>query len=329
MEINLEKLLNSLDELVTNLSKGGKNEQAKYFSNKIKQIKSSSEDPHNVDLILQELIACRAMAQYGNFSHIEEKYLDEVIDDAIACSAFNLNEMITAGAQLRKREIKDSTVKNQICPNLTFWQSVIKNCSFKDTDLSGIGFFEKCIVEDSVFEKVSFNSAALVSVAFRNCHFVNCDFRSVYFDTSVFENVIFEKCKIIDTEINPKNLKNVTYIGKLTDARFISRTPDTKLLVDFSNCKLDFVSFENCDLTHVKPPIDKNCIFIKDLKSKSVKALRELQSWPETSIKKVIVRRINYYSKQNEYIFNVNNFIEIEGKEVAKQFFKLLGYECV
>lgn len=239
----------------------------------------------------------------------------------------NFFQQLSEGEQIRNKEIKNCTINKLICPNLTFWKSTIKNCLFKNTDLSGIGFFEKCIIEDSIFEKVNFNSAAFASVTFLNCHFLNCDFRGVYFNTSVFENIIFENCKIIDTEINPSNLKNIIYIGKLIDARFISQIPNTKLLADFSNCKLDIVSFENCDLTQVKPPIDKNYIYIRDLKLKSIKALKELQSWPETSIKKIIIRRINYYSKQNEYILNVKNFIEIEGKEIAEQFFKILGYD--
>lgn len=232
---------------------------------------------------------------------------------------------LSTGEQLRNKEIKNWTINKLICPNLTFWKSTIKNCWFKNTDFSGIGFFENCIIEDSIFEKVNFHSAAFARVTLLNCHFFNCDFRGVYFNTSVFENVIFEKCQIKDTEINPSNLKNIIYIGKLVDARFISQKPQTKLLVDFSNCQLDFVSFENCDLTQVKPPNDKNYLYIEDLKLKSLKALTELRSLPETNIRKIIIRRINHYSRQNEYIFNVKNFIEIEGRAVAEQFFEILG----
>ncbi|BDR55733.1 hypothetical protein [Xylocopilactobacillus apis] len=82
--MNIERLLGSLNVLVAALDKGGKTAPANFFSDKIKQIQSSCDDPGELDSVLQELTSCRAMAQYGDFSSSEEKCLDTVIDDSIA-----------------------------------------------------------------------------------------------------------------------------------------------------------------------------------------------------------------------------------------------------
>lgn len=84
--MKVENLLVSLSELVTHLYEGGKDDSANFFSHKIKQINNSLEDKQKLDLIIQELMTCKAIAQYANFSLSEEKYLAKVIDDAIICS---------------------------------------------------------------------------------------------------------------------------------------------------------------------------------------------------------------------------------------------------
>lgn len=235
-------------------------------------------------------------------------------------------ESLNSGQQLRQKEMNSFILDGVFLAFRTIFYDVrLKNCHFKNIDF-GVLFSDNCLIENCIFEKVDFRSSALVSVKFINSRFVNCDFRGLDFKTGQFENVIFNKCKIIDIQIEPANLKNVTYTGKLLDVRFIAKRPQTKLLVDLSNCKLDFVSFENCDLTPTKLPQDKNYFYISDMKTRGQRALDELAYAPESEVKKVLTRRLKKFSQQNQYIFNIKNFIEIEGQDVAIEFFKLLGY---
>lgn len=79
MVMKTENLLNALDEIIIELKINGKKQSANFFFLRYKGIKDSSNGLEYV----KELATCRAMAQYANFSIVEERKLDKVVDCAI------------------------------------------------------------------------------------------------------------------------------------------------------------------------------------------------------------------------------------------------------
>lgn len=74
--MKIEILLNALDEMIVILNSSGKKESADFFSLKYSNIKNSQ----NPLKFIEELSKCRAMAQYANFSLVEENKLDSIIE---------------------------------------------------------------------------------------------------------------------------------------------------------------------------------------------------------------------------------------------------------
>ncbi|MGP0013748.1 MULTISPECIES: hypothetical protein [Pseudomonas] len=78
----LNALLTALDMLIAQLQKS-RNESAPFFIDKAAELRAAGD----IREALERLSTCRAMAQYGNFSYIEESQLEVVVDAAAACLA--------------------------------------------------------------------------------------------------------------------------------------------------------------------------------------------------------------------------------------------------
>lgn len=81
----MSELLKSLSEISAELRKTGKIESAEFFSSRGKIIGNPGSAPRAVKDAIQELVTCRAMAQYADFSLTEEHLLEMVVTDATAC----------------------------------------------------------------------------------------------------------------------------------------------------------------------------------------------------------------------------------------------------
>ncbi|WP_191490220.1 hypothetical protein [Pseudomonas sp. FEN] len=78
----LNVLSTELDTLIAQLQKS-RNESAQFFIDKAAELRAASDTRE----ALERLSTCRAMAQYGNFSHAEENQLEAVVDAAANCLA--------------------------------------------------------------------------------------------------------------------------------------------------------------------------------------------------------------------------------------------------
>ena len=73
-------LLNYIENLIAELILNNRHDTAQYFNNNCEMIRLNSEQS---DYAIEALTHIRAMAQYCNFSPIEEDLLDAVIIEAI------------------------------------------------------------------------------------------------------------------------------------------------------------------------------------------------------------------------------------------------------
>lgn len=69
----------ALDELILALKNTGKIGPADFFAKKSIEL----QEGFNADAAIEELSACSAIAQYGDFTFSEERLLEEVVEAAI------------------------------------------------------------------------------------------------------------------------------------------------------------------------------------------------------------------------------------------------------
>jgi len=81
----MSELLKSLRKISAELRKTEKIESAAFFSSRGEIIGDPGSAPRAVKDVIQELVTCRAMAQYADFSLTEERLLEMVVSDAMAC----------------------------------------------------------------------------------------------------------------------------------------------------------------------------------------------------------------------------------------------------
>ncbi|TKY81340.1 hypothetical protein R0L47_13035 [Pectobacterium polonicum] len=74
------ELIVSLENLIVELNKSGKNETANFFVEKLRLLTCLELSVDDKIKIIEELSRCRAMAQYANFTYYEESVLDDLIN---------------------------------------------------------------------------------------------------------------------------------------------------------------------------------------------------------------------------------------------------------
>ncbi|WP_203417388.1 MULTISPECIES: pentapeptide repeat-containing protein [Pseudomonas] len=212
-------------------------------------------------------------------------------------------------------KLKNSTLSYPIFDNC-----LLENCEFEKTDFSNSRFFNTTTVVQCTFSNVDFRATGLSDSRFENCTFLKCDFRQTALVDCHFSNCTFSQCKIIDNSLNAKKMTHVKFAGKLQEVSFISDQPNTPLLVDFELCKLDYVTFQNCDLESIVPPTDAQHIFFKDVSARAKKALDHLSSQPDSPINKLLKRRLQKLTTQRGALFNIKNLESYEGLEFSSLF---------
>jgi uncharacterized protein YjbI with pentapeptide repeats len=246
---------------------------------------------------------------------ISSKVLSSVSQDGLVLpkkTRFE-NELIS-GCKLKDAKLCDPI----------FDQCILENCDFEKADFSGSRFFNKTSLTRCSFKNTNFQGSGFSNSEFENCTFVKCDFREASLKDCTFVNCTFSQCKIIDNSFNAKNISTIKFAGKLQEVNFISEHPNTPLSADFELCKLDYVTFENCNLENVIPPIEPKHIFFKDVAVRAKKALTIISAEPESQINKILKRRLLKLTTQRGAIFNIENLEDYEGKEFTSRFISLL-----
>lgn len=226
--------------------------------------------------------------------------------------------------RFEKERVIDCKLKDAKLSDPIFDQCILESCSFEKSDFSGSRFFNKTLLAHCHFKTVDFQASGFSNSKFENCTFIKCNFREASLKDCEFSNCIFTQCKIIDNSFNASKIKNLKFSGKLQEVSFISEPPNTPLLVDFELCKLDWVTFTDCDLEQIIPPADPQHIFFKDVSVRARKALALIISEPESPINKLLKRRLQKLTTQRGALFNIKNLEEYEGPEFTKQFIEFL-----
>lgn len=220
--------------------------------------------------------------------------------------------------------ISGCKLKNANLCDPIFDQCVLENCDFEKADFSGSRFFNKTSLTRCSFKNADFQASGFSNSKFENCTFVKCNFREASLKDCTFVSCTFSQCKIIDNSFNAKNITNIKFIGKLQEVRFISDQPNTPISVDFELCKLDYVTFENCNLENIIPPAEAKHVFFKDVAARAKKALTVISAEPESQINKILKRRLLKLTTQRGAVFNTDNLEEYEGAEFTARFISLL-----
>lgn len=226
--------------------------------------------------------------------------------------------------RFEKERIIDCKLKDANLSDPIFDQCILESCSFEKSDFSGSRFFNKTLLAHCHFKTVDFQASGFSNSKFENCTFIRCNFREASLKDCEFSNCLFTQCKIIDNSFNANKINNLKFSGKLQEVSFISEPPNTPLLVDFELCKLDWVTFQNCDLAQIIPPADIQHVFFKDVSDRARKALASITSEPDNQINKLLKRRLQKLTTQRGALFNIKNLEEYEGPEFTKQFIALL-----
>ncbi|MCD7042234.1 MULTISPECIES: pentapeptide repeat-containing protein [Pseudomonas fluorescens group] len=226
--------------------------------------------------------------------------------------------------RFEKERISDCKLKEAKLSDPIFDQCVLENCTFEKSDFSGSRFFNKTLLTNCSFKTVDFQASGFSNTKFQDCTFIKCDFREASLKDCELSNCTFTQCKIIDNSFNAKNIANLKFAGKLQEVNFVSDQPNTPLLADFELCKLDYVTFQNCDLEKIVPPKDTQHIFFKDVSARARKALVLISSEPDNQINKLLKRRLQKLTTQRGAILNIKNLEDYEGPDFTKQFITLL-----
>lgn len=132
--------------------------------------------------------------------------------------------------------------------------SVIKNCLFKDADLSGIELrdnlisdcdfsnanmsnchFKSSSISKTIFKDCVLKEAYFVDSDIKSCEFTGSDFTGVKFDNSAFRNNTIESSIWKTTSFLNTRISDIVYSGTLEDC-------------SFENCDFVKVSFQNARL---------------------------------------------------------------------------------
>lgn len=215
-------------------------------------------------------------------------------------------------------------LKNSKLSDPIFDQCDLEDCEFEKTDFSGSRFFNKTTLIKCTFKNVDFQTSGLNNSEFESCTFTKCNFRETSLKGCRLSNCTFTQCKIIDNSFNAKKIANIKFTGKLQEIYFISDQPNTPLLVDFELCKLEYVTFQNCNLENIIPPADPQHIFFKDVSARAQKALALLSSEPDNQVNKILKRRLQKLTAQRGAVFNIESLENYEGLEFTTRFISLL-----
>lgn len=262
----------------------------------------------------------------------------------------NIEQHYTENKYLDYRGINLETIEinNLYCNKIDF--------SFSNFQYSRI---TKSIFIDVIFDSVDFKNMVEFGNAFINCSFVNCKFniatlgfegskyQSCIFNKSnfikcnfiraEFDSCIFENCKLKNIDFYGSSFENCSFIGVLDDVWFRGNFPhpsDYKSFgypkknemknVSFENAELRNLAIsDNCDLSTIILPQNKNYIIFDKWKNRLRHLQDEVQKWNNEKDKEtaLLFIRINGRYEQNWILLNIKEDVGYYGED---ELFKIL-----
>jgi uncharacterized protein YjbI with pentapeptide repeats len=128
--------------------------------------------------------------------------------------------------------------------------SIIKNCKFKNTNLSRSDL-NAVRVENCLFFNVDFSSTDIMSSIFSNCEFVNCNFGDAHISDCDFASSKFESSTFVSCSFLKSTIKDSSFSMTLFER-------STNVLNKYYNTSFNNMSLGNCTFEY---HIMKNCFF--------------------------------------------------------------------
>lgn len=230
------------------------------------------------------------------------------------------------------------------------------NCIFDKTVLMQTRFWA-CFFEGCTFKAVNFSTTYLGAWGGgqTNCTFIKCKLNKIT-DTSFLINSVFDNCKIKGVEFRTLYLCNVRFIGLLDDfsiRKFNSKEInqhqnssnatlvkqkilsvkkdifDQKKVVlencDFSQTRLQFVDFLDCELTRCSFPIDNRHLYVQgNLPIIAENVYNDiLANWNDKTTKSWALTSVENYKKKQSAVVCYYDFKHFEDDAFAEKLMKL------
>lgn len=227
--------------------------------------------------------------------------------------------------QYRGQQFSNVSLSDCDLNGAIFFGCTFKNCTFKNTSLRSARLFAGCTFEDCEFTKCDLSGVGIEDgkARFSGTTFKSCDMRGTDLDRARWSDCVFEKCNIKDGTFHVSHWSNCRFSGALKDINFVGERRQ-KLLADFGKCKLDCVTFRDCDLSACVPPAEKFHFYVVDMASKIQHAPTLLEDADEQT-KKLVGRRLKALADMDQYIFNTKSLRDIEGDAVAERIMKIFS----
>lgn len=239
------------------------------------------------------------------------------------------SENFPPAIEYRAGEIVDAIISNSDINGPIFVGVNIKDCIFKNCDLSNMRLFENCIIENCHFVRCDLRSIGIGvdQAIFKNCKFEKSDFRTNTIDHALLIDCVFESCNMKGTTFKVEKIVNCIFIGKIVETKFHGNNFRDKLLVNLFKANFDGVEFEKCDLSSVIVPQCDDVVYLDGLIERSIKAAEKAELIRDKETSKIMQRRINKYSSCDNYIFDRKYFEKYDGgRNFWELFFSLMRF---
>jgi uncharacterized protein YjbI with pentapeptide repeats len=128
--------------------------------------------------------------------------------------------------------------------------SIIKNCRFKNTDLSRSDL-NTIRVENCLFFFVDFSSTDIMSSIFSNCKFVNC----------IFDDAHISDCDFVGSRFESSSFTNCSFLRSTLKNSYFEKTSfdqSTNVLNKYYDTSFSHMSLGNCTFEY---HVMNNCLF--------------------------------------------------------------------
>ena len=258
---------------------------------------------------------------------------------------------IAEDTKFEKRDFVGYDFTKSDLTEVIFENCNFSNCVFNKTILNHTRFW--CCFFDSC-KSANTNLATTYLGAwgggFSNCAFEKCKFGGII-DGSYFVDCTFSKCKIKTTHFRTYLMKNIRFDGLVDDLFFqkfinkeiyeyqtaeigkkienrirkvVGQAFDSEKVmlenVDFSECRIQFLSFENCETGTIIVPDDSKYLLIRNIDPVARKVYADIEkNWTDENNKTWALRCVEDYFNRTTEIVSFYEFKHFENEEFAEQ----------
>jgi len=262
---------------------------------------------------------------------------------------------IAEGTKFENKDFVDYDFTKSNLTMVVFKNCNFSNCVFHKTILDNTRLWG-CFFDGCKFINTNFSTSALGSWGggFSNNEFEKCRFGG-YIEGSFFVDCKFSKCKIKTTYFQTYLMKNIRFDGLLDDVSFrkfrrediykyqsekVGKQVENRIRevvgkafenekvllenVDFSECRLQFISLEDCDTNLIKVPNDGKHLLIRDIASVARKVYADIeQNWNDENTKTWALSRAENYFNRTTEIVSFYEFKHFENDEFGEKLMSL------